>query len=126
MRHLTATIDIDAPPSAVWELLAEFERWPEWGPSIRSVDVAADAVAPGVTGRVRTIAGVWLPFEITAVVPEQSWVWRVAGVPATGHTLSARDGDRARAGFSVAWVLAPYLLVMRIALRRLKRMAEHG
>jgi hypothetical protein len=48
----------------------------------------------------------------------------VAGIPATRHHLVAIGPDRSRVQFTVAWVLAPYLVVMRTALGRLKRMAE--
>ena len=56
-----------APAARVWTLISQFEWWPEWGASIRAVETEADRVAEGVTGRVQTIAGIWLPFQITTV-----------------------------------------------------------
>ena len=97
-----------------------------WGTSIRRVESAADCVAPGVVGRVQTILGFWVPFEISDVVANDSWHWRVAGVSATGHFVSAIGPDRCRVQFTVAWALAPYLVVMRMSLGRLKRMAEQA
>ena len=35
MRELTTTVDIDASPEAVWTVLTDFERYPEWNPFMR-------------------------------------------------------------------------------------------
>lgn len=105
-------------------MLAEFRHWPAWGPTVRDVEADAPVVAPGVRGRVRTLLGLWLPFEITAAEPERSWEWRVAGVPATGHEISALGPGRTRVAFSVPALAAPYLLVLRLGLARLRRLAE--
>lgn len=124
MKQLGTSMEIAAPVSTLWDLLTEFDHWPAWGTSIRRVESAADSVAPGVTGRVQTILGFWVPFEILDVVTNASWHWKVAGVPATGHSVSAVGPDRCRVEFTVAWALAPYLVAMRMSLGRLKRMAE--
>jgi uncharacterized protein YndB with AHSA1/START domain len=124
VRHVGTSVEIDAPAPVVWDLLTDLGCWPAWGPSIRRVASTADRVAPGVTGRLQTVVGIWVPFEISRVEEGHSWSWTVAGVPATGHFLSALGPDRCRVRFTVAWVLAPYLVVMRVALGRLKRMAE--
>jgi len=126
VRQLGTSKEIAAPVSTVWDLLTEFDHWPVWGTSIRRVESAADCVAPGVVGRVQTIFGFWVPFEISDVVTNDSWHWRVAGVSATGHFVSAIGPDRCRVQFTVAWALAPYLVVMRMSLGRLKRMAEQA
>ena len=82
MKHLRVAQTIAAPAASVWRLLSVFDYWPEWGTSITAVDAAADRVTDGMTGRVRTIAGIWLPFRVTAVDPGRSWDWAVAGFPA--------------------------------------------
>jgi hypothetical protein len=124
VKHVGAALEVEAPSEDVWALMAGFSSWPQWGPSIRAVDCDADRVAPGVTGRIQTIVGVWLPFEITEVTPERMWDWKVAGVRATRHSLSASASSRCRVEFTVPWPAAPYTLVLRVALRRLRRMAE--
>ncbi len=124
MRRLHASIDIAAPASDVWPLLTHFEHWPVWGPTVRNVTSEADRVAPGVTGRVRTIVGLWLPFEITSVIDGYSWDWRVARIDATGHRLHRLDASASRVVFSVPWMFAPYLAILRLGLTRLKRLAE--
>lgn len=108
----------------MWPILAEFRHWPQWGPSIRSVEADAVAVASGVSGRVQTVIGLRLPFVITDVGPMRSWDWKVAGIPATGHTASAIGPAKTRVEFSVSAVLIPYALVLRAGLRRLKALAE--
>jgi uncharacterized protein YndB with AHSA1/START domain len=115
---------IDAPVERVWELLARFEHWPAWGISIRAVESSNDWVAPGVTGRVQTVAGFWLPFRICDVIPGSYWNWDVAGVGATGHHVTPATGQSARVEFTVPWVAAPYRAVFRRSLRSLKQLAE--
>jgi hypothetical protein len=55
--------------------------------SIVAVEPSSGPVTSGATGRVRTIVGMWLPFEITGIEEGTSWSWRVAGIPATGHRV---------------------------------------
>lgn len=124
MKHRSASIEINAPITAVWRLIAEFDHWPKWGPTVKTVDSAADAVGVGVTGRVKTVAGPWLPFEISEVEPGRSWHWKIAGVAATGHLLLDLGNGKTRVEFTVPLIFAPYVLVLRMGLKRLKHLAE--
>lgn len=124
MKHASTSIEIDAPSERVWALIAEFRHWPEWGPTVRSVRSEFGAVAPGVRGSIQTPVGVWLPFEITSVTSGESWSWRVGGVEATGHQVAALGDDRSRLTFTVPIVFAPYVVVLRRGLRRVKGFAE--
>ena len=123
MKRVRASIDVAAPAGEVWALLTEFRNWPKWGPTVRAVRAQASTVAPGVVGRVQTPVRLWLPFEITEVAPGSSWEWKVAGVPATGHRITPTPSG-CRVEFSVPALLAPYVLVLRSGLGRLKRLAE--
>ncbi len=38
MREIRTTIDIEAPPLDVWNVLMDFERYDEWNPFIRSIE----------------------------------------------------------------------------------------
>lgn len=119
-------IEIEASAADVWRLLADFRHWPEWGPTVRGVEADVDAIAPGVTGRVETVVGLWLPFEIGSVEPERFWDWSVAGISATGHRLEPRSARACAVEFSAPTFAAPYRLVLSAGLRRLKALAESG
>ncbi len=124
MSPARSGIDIHAPADRVWGLLTEFRAWPGWGPSVRGVESEAEAVAPGVTGRVRTALGIWLPFEIEDFEEGRYWDWSVAGLRATGHRVSPLSADRTRVVFTVSRLYLPYVPVLGWGLRRLKRIAE--
>lgn len=124
MSAVHAEIEIEAPLHEVWSLLTEVRAWPRWGPSVRAVDIEGDAIGAGTTGRVQTVVGLWLPFEITNFEAESYWDWSVAGIRATGHRVSALAVDRTRVEFTVPSLFRPYVWVLRGGLRRLKRLAE--
>ena len=65
MRRLWTHRDIDAPAPVVWQLLCDLERWPDWGPSVRSASLDGQTLSLGATGRVTTAVGVDLSFTIT-------------------------------------------------------------
>jgi hypothetical protein len=50
MRRLETTIQIDAPPSAVWAVLTDTDRYGEWNPFVRSIE---GELRPGQRIRVR-------------------------------------------------------------------------
>lgn len=124
MRPIRTSIEMDVAVDEVWKLISRFDHWPSWGPTVVDVESDAHEVAEGVTGRVKTIAGPWLPFEITEVDRGRSWTWKVAGIPATGHRVSARGEARTLVEFTAPIAVAPYALVLNAGLRRLKRLAE--
>ncbi|MCU0588135.1 MAG: SRPBCC family protein [Syntrophobacteraceae bacterium] len=115
---------IQAPPSAVWDILVDTEQWPRWGPSVRAVRCPRRRIDQGAEGAVQTTMGIWLPFVITELLVGSSWSWEVASVPATGHRLRPLGGLACEVSFEVPLLAAPYLLVCRVALRRIARLAE--
>lgn len=126
MKAVRARMEIEASAGEVWSRLAEFEHWPEWGPSVRAVeaDEGAEAVAVGVTGRVQTVLRIWLSFEITSCEAGRSWGWSVAGIDATGHRVIPLSATRTAVEFSVGRRFAPYVWVLDRGLRRLKAILE--
>ncbi len=122
MKHLWSTRVIGAPAEELWRLLVTPDEWPRWGPTVRSASVDGGELALGSTGTVTTIAGVDLPFEVTAYDEGSRWAWKVGGISATDHTVEAVDAERCRVGFGVPWPAAPYLVVCSDALRRLSQM----
>lgn len=122
----TVSRQIQASASQVWDLMIRTDTWPDWGPSVRSVD-GPDRIEPASKGRIETAAGVVLTFRITEFdADERYWKWRVAGVNATGHRVEEIESDRCRASFEVPWWMAPYAFVCRKALRRIAHLAEDG
>src|SRR6185437_14032153 len=77
MHELSATIDIDAPPRRVWEIVAAFEDYPDWNPFIRSIK---GAPAPGtrLEVRIEPPGGRGMSFRPTVLVaePERELRWR--------------------------------------------------
>jgi uncharacterized protein YndB with AHSA1/START domain len=122
-RPLAVERFIAAPPSAVWDLLVDVSAWPRWGPSVRRATLAGHApeLALGVRGDVWTAVGVRLPFVITEFDAGRRWDWKVAGVPATGHQVTAAPGG-CRVRFEVPWWASAYLPVCSLALRRIERL----
>ncbi|WNG41500.1 Shy6-polyketide cyclase [Archangium violaceum] len=62
-----------APPTRVWNLLTEIDRWPDWNPDINTA-VLDGAVAVGATFR-WTTAGLAIVSTIGEVVPGKRLGW---------------------------------------------------
>lgn len=123
-RRLEVDREIEAPAAAAWDLLVRPARWPDWGPSVRAVDCAADRIETGTTGRVRLPGGVWLPFEIEQVrepTPQRGgrWTWRVARIPATGHRVEETLSG-CRVVFEIPLAAAGYAPVCSRALSNIE------
>lgn len=80
MRELRTEIEIDAPPAAVWAVLADFPRHSEWNPFIRSIEGELKAGAH-LAVRIHPPGGKAMTFEpeLLEVVPNEElrWVGRV-------------------------------------------------
>jgi hypothetical protein len=86
-----------------------------------------NTLSAGASGSVQTALGLWLPFRVECWRddgPLRSWSWRVAGVPATEHSVISRGPSRCRVEMSVPWWAVPYLSVVRVALTRIRGRAE--
>ena len=117
-----------AVPDDVWRRYVEPDQWPGWSPQIRRVDCTDRRLRVGSKGKVHTIVGVSVPFEVTAIDDEErSWSWRVR-LPLgfelnLTHTVEPR-GSGTRTGLTVtgsALFVIPYLPVAQLALVRLVR-----
>lgn len=81
------SIEIDAPPSVVWDVFADVERWPTWTASVTSLE-ALDSADLDVGRRFR-IKQPRLPrvtWVVSALTPGSSWTW-VSRTP--GNTTEA-------------------------------------
>lgn len=122
---MIASVDrvIAAAPSAAWQILVDVAAWPLWGPSVRRAKLrdGATELSLGTRGDVWTAVGVRMPFVITEFDPGSRWTWKVAGVPATGHQVTATPGG-CRVRFEVPWWGSAYLPVCSVALVRIERL----
>ena len=119
--------DVAAPAAAVWDLVVDTARWPEWGPTVARAEVCTGGegtrIGPGATGRVVTSLGPSLGFEILDFEPDRRWTWAVGGVAATGHRVEAIGEGCCRVTFELPLWAPSYLAVCRLALRRIARIA---
>ncbi len=106
-QHYAHSIEIDATPSAVWRVLSDLSRLPEWYfPSrrVQVIDNGPIAVGTKFVLWIRTAAGlvVRAPGEILQLEPERLLKWRgqSSGIAATatwaltphdGHTLLTHE-----------------------------------
>lgn len=76
MAVYRTTFAVDAPAERVWEVLTDFDRWPEWNPSVPSIEgeprvgstVALTLAMPGrPSAKVKA--------KLTEVVPGRRLVW---------------------------------------------------
>jgi hypothetical protein len=98
MKTMSATIQIDAPPEAVWAVLTDLGRYPEWNPLFRE---ASGQVAAGsritlrsvhpANGRLMTVRP-----KITVADPgvELTWTSSLPGIISGEHrfTLTPAGG----------------------------------
>jgi hypothetical protein len=115
-----------AAPAEAWDRYAVFARWPGWSPQITGVDVSADRIAQGVTGRVRGPLGVALPFVVDEVdEATRQWTWSVYAGPARlrlTHWVSPGPDGGATTGLRVrgaAPLVAGYAPLALVALKGL-------
>jgi uncharacterized membrane protein len=74
------TRHVDAPPSLIWPVMYDVARWPEWTPTIESVDRHDDG--PLEVGSRTTVRQPKLPkatWEVTDVVDGRNFTWEAAG-----------------------------------------------
>lgn len=122
MQHYTASLEITAPPSRVWAVLVDVERWQEWTPSVTS----ARRLEPGplalgsrtrmVQPRLRPV--VWHVTQLDQQKGIFIWQGRSPGITIdAGHFVEpAAAGSRATLTVHYSGFLAPFL---RLALGKL-------
>jgi uncharacterized membrane protein len=79
-RFFETTRSIDAPTQQVWEVLFDVARWPEWTPTIESVERLDDG--PFQVGSRATVRQPKLPrasWEVTEMAGGRSFTWVAKG-----------------------------------------------
>jgi hypothetical protein len=104
MRELQTSIAIDATPERVWEILTDFDSYPDWNPFIRSTRGKAEAGAK-LENRLEPHGGRAMMFKPTVLVAEPvrelRWLGRLLlpGVFDGEHIFRIEPLERGRTRF---------------------------
>ena len=114
MTSITASIDIAAPPEAVWKVLMDWSRYPDWNPTLRTI--AGQARKGGkITVSIASPVGT-LPIDavVTRLATNSGITWhsklRVAGLFDRDHIIELSPdpvGTRLTQTQTFAGILAP-------------------
>lgn len=75
----THSIDIDAPPAAVWACVSDVARWPELTASMSSVELlGATVLGDGARARVKQPRFPAMTWTVTRFEPERGFTWETA------------------------------------------------
>jgi uncharacterized protein YndB with AHSA1/START domain len=80
MRKFDITVDINAPPDRVWEVMTDVDRWHEWTDSISSIKRLNGG--PFAVGTLVLIKQPKFPpalWRITGIVPNKNFTWTSTG-----------------------------------------------
>jgi len=111
-----------ASPHIVWDLITDTNQWPQWGPTVKSVQLPERFICQSSNGRVLTTFGIWLPFVVYEYEHARSWRWKVANIKATGHRIQADKTGGCYLWFDMPILAAPYILVCQMALVRIEKL----
>jgi len=79
-RFFETTRHIDAAPQPVWAVLSDVGRWPEWTPTVDSVERFDDGpLKVGSRAKVRQPKLPQAEWEVTEVVDGRSFTWEATG-----------------------------------------------
>jgi uncharacterized protein YndB with AHSA1/START domain len=93
-----SSIEIDAPPSTVWDVFVDVERWPEWTASVdRLVALDGPGIEVGKRFEIDQPRMPTLVWQVTEVEPGRSWTWvqrSPGGTTLASHVIEAVGDDR--------------------------------
>lgn len=104
VRNYEITVDIDAPPARVWDVMMDVERWNEWTPTVTSVE----PLTPGemrVGSRYRIKQPKLSPavMTVTHVEPDRGFTWNTSmpGITVRANHAIAPRGNGSRVVLSL-------------------------
>lgn len=75
MPNWERTIEIEASPARVWEVMEDVARWPEWTASMISLDPPADGMGMGAAAKVHARGTPKSTFRVTEWRPGERFTW---------------------------------------------------
>jgi len=88
------TVQVQAPAAVVWAVFADVERWPDWTPSVTSVEPLDGPLARDARFAIRQPRLPRLVWRVVDLEPGRSWVWRAGGPGGrtfAHHLVEAQD-----------------------------------
>jgi uncharacterized membrane protein len=101
VRDFKIDVDINAPADRVWAVIRDIERWPEWTPTVTSIQkISSGPLAVGsraVISQPKLLPATWEVTELEDDNRTFTWITRRPGMLLTGrHSVAiTRDGSRA-------------------------------
>ena len=95
MAQWQRSIEIKATPARVWEVLSNVARWPEWTPSILTVEHVSEPFGNGSTATVHPLGNPTSVYTVTRWEPGHGFDWetKVRGTTAIGGHWVEPAGD---------------------------------
>ena len=114
MTHFSTAVEIHAPTDRVWAVLSDLERWPEWTPTITSLQrVDRSPLAVGSRARIRQPKLPPAEWHVTELNEGKSFTWVTGslGVQVTArHWVEANEGgSRAMLSLQFSGLLGPLM-----------------
>jgi uncharacterized membrane protein len=131
-RVFSTSLLIASSPETVWETISDIARWPEWTPTVTSVDRLDDGpLRVGSRARLRQPRLPEATWEVTRVVEGRAFTWesRGPGVRTIGrHEIEpAPGGCQVRLSVEHAGPLGPLVALVwgRLTQRYVDMEADH-
>jgi carbon monoxide dehydrogenase subunit G len=125
------TVTISAPPEAVWKVMTDIARWPEWTESVRRAEpLSAAPLGFGSEAKLWVKGGPASTWRVTEFTPNKSFTWesKSRGVHSVAsHTLEAQEGStRVTLAVNISGILASLLspMIRSVSKRNLEMEAE--
>ena len=114
MNHITASLDIAAPPEAVWRVLIDWASYPDWNPTLRAIAGQPRKGAKITVSVASPVGTLPIAATVTRFVANTGLTWHsklpVSGLFDRDHIIDvepAPGGTRITQTQTFAGVLAP-------------------
>jgi uncharacterized membrane protein len=100
VRDYSISVDIDAPPSRVYDVMIDVERWHEWTESITSIKrLEPGEFRVGSRARVKQPKLAPATWTVTQLIPGKGFVWTSSapGLLVTGSHMAVAKGRGSQA-----------------------------